>query len=258
MAAVLRWMFVLVLLILVAGGGAAYWFYTRSDEGLRQMVLSQLKTMAPDLNVQIDRAHFDMLGRVVIYGLTIRLPDESEDHPLLEVPELTATLESTQLTNFENVVIQKLVLVRPKAHLIRGPDGTWNWKQIAIVTTPGAAIPDLDIDNASVMVEIQLPDQRIRKLPLQNFNLTSRPADAKRLLIQVETLLEPAGPLNLEIQAALDGSSWKVESRSAWRVPVNDQLVRLLGDLSPEIAEKIASAGQWIDDVKLAQAGSES
>lgn len=253
-------MFVLVLLILVAGGGAAYWLYSRSDEGLRQMVLSQLKTMAPNLNVEIERAHFDMLNRVVIYGLTIRLSEDSDDHPLLEVPELTATLEPTQLTDFENLVIQKLVLVRPKVHLVRGPDGIWNWNQIALGTPQGFPIPDLDIDNASIMIEIKLPDNRIRKLPFRNFKLTSRPADAKRLLIQVDTLLEPAGPLNLEIQAAVDGSSWKVESRNAWRVPVNDELVRLLGDLdlSHQITEGVANAGKWIDDLKLAQAGFES
>ena len=45
MAAIFRSMFVLVLLLAVAGGGTAYWLFVRSDEGLRQVVLQQLRTM---------------------------------------------------------------------------------------------------------------------------------------------------------------------------------------------------------------------
>src|ERR1700761_2325533 len=111
-------MFVLVLLIAVAGGGAGYWFYSRSDEGLRQMVLQQLKLMAPDLKIDIARAHFDLVGRVRIYGMTASLPDDDEDRPSLEVPEIIATLESTQLPNFE-FVIQKLYVVKPRIRLTR-------------------------------------------------------------------------------------------------------------------------------------------
>ena len=86
MAAILKWMFVLVLLLAVVGGGTAYYFYCRSDEGLRQMVLRQLEAIAPTLKFDIAQAQWDMIGRVHIYGVTIRLPDDDDEVPAIEIP----------------------------------------------------------------------------------------------------------------------------------------------------------------------------
>src|SRR5262249_38057354 len=107
-------MLFLVLLLTVAGGGAAYWFFTRSDEGLRILVLRQLQSIVPDAKFEVARAHFDVVGRVRIYGMTAILPGDDDDHPSVEVPEMIATLESNQLTDFENVVVQKLFVVKPR------------------------------------------------------------------------------------------------------------------------------------------------
>ena len=132
MAAILKWMFVLVLLLAVAGGGTAYYFYCRSDEGLRLMVLRQLESSAPTLKFEVARAQLDMIGRVHIYGVTIRLPEEDDDRPTIEIPKIEATLESKPLTDFEEVVIQKLRIINPKVRAVRGVDQKWNLQSIAV------------------------------------------------------------------------------------------------------------------------------
>ena len=254
MAAILRWMFVLVLLIAVAGGGAAYWLYIRSDEGLRLEVLRQLSAMAPNVKFEIGRAHLDFIGRVRIYGLTAQLPDDDDEKPSFEIPEIVATLEPTQLTNFENVVVQKLRIVNPKIRAVRGPDRNWNLQRIELQPVSGGPIPDVEVEHGSILVEIQLPDRASRQLKFQNFNVSTSPKDSRRLAVKVATLLEPAGPLTLEIDVNLDGPTWECSSRDAWRVPVDVGLIQLLCDLSPDLAAPhIASAGQWIDRVKASQ-----
>lgn|GEM_PF-2912633 len=253
MAATLKWMFVLVLLIAVAGGGTAYWFYMRSDEGLRQAVLKQLRTMAPDLKFDVASTQFDLSGRVRIYGLTVALPDDEPDQPSLEVPELIVTLESPAMTEFE-MVIQRLFVVKPKLRVVRNEDNQWNWQQ-AVFQSPGSAsLPDIEIENGSVLVEFQLPEDSARRFDFQNFNVTAHPSDSKRFLAQVATQLKQTGPLMLEVDARLDGSYWKCETRDAWRVPINQGLVQLLCDLSPEVAAQAAKAGQWIENAKALQA----
>ncbi len=249
-------MIVLVLLLAVAGGGVGYWLYVRSDEGLRVMVLRQLDAMAPAVKFDIVRAQWDMIGRVRIYGLTIRLPDDDDEHPSIEVPEIVATLESNQLTDFENVVIQKLRIINPKIRAVRSPGagGEWNLRQLAFKSSSGSVLPDVEVEHGTISVELQLHDRRSKRLKLQNFNVTAVPKDSRRLAIQVATQLDPAGPLMLDIDLNLDGPTWECVSSDPWRVPINSAVLQLLCDVCPELATHVAKATDWIERLKIQQA----
>ena len=249
-------MIVLVLLLAVAGGGAGYWLYARSDEGLRVMVLRQLDSMAPTLKFDIVRAQWDMIGRVRIYGLTIRLPEDDDEQPSIEVPEVVATLESNQLTDFENVVIQKLRIINPKVRAVRGPGagGEWNLRQLVFKSSSGSVLPDVEVEHGTISVELQLQERRSKRLKLQNFNVTAVPKDSRRLAIQVGTQLDPAGPLTLDIDVNLDGPTWECVSSDPWRVPVNSAVLQLLCDVCPELATHVAKASDWVERMKFQQA----
>ena len=250
---ILRWMFVLVLLLAVAGGGTAYWFYSRSDEGLRQMVLRQLELTAPGLKFQLVRAQWDLIGRVQLYGLTIRLPEDDDERPSIEIPRIEATLESRTLTDFENIVIQKLRVVNPKLRVIRSADGAWNLGELTFASAATGPLPEIEIEHGVLQVEVQLPHRPTRRLKFQNLNASVAPTASRRLAIQVATLLEPAGPLTLDINVNLDGPKWECVSHEPWRVPIDSKLIQLLSDLSPEIALQVDKGAEWIEKAKLMQ-----
>ena len=244
-------MIVLVLLLAVAGGGAAYWLYIRSDEELRLIVLRQLEAMSPTVHFEIARAQWDMTGPVVrIYGLTIRLPDDDDEKPTFEVPLIMATLESNQLADFENVVIQKLQIINPTVRAVRGPAGDWNLRQLAFKTSSGSVLPDVEVEHGTISVELQLTDRRSRRLKFQNFKVMATPKDSRRLAIQVETLLDPAGRMALDIDFNLDGPTWECVSSEPWRVPVNSATLQLLCDIYPAMATHVVKAADWIESVK--------
>lgn len=253
MVAILKWMFVLILLLAVVGGGAAYWLYARSDEELRLLVLRQLKTMAPTMKFEIARVNCDLMGRVRLYEFAAFLPEDDEDHPSLEIPEVLIALESSQMSDFD-FVLQKLYLVKPKLRLSRDAEGKWNLPQFVFQPTAGAPLPDVEIKNASILTEFQLPDQTARKLIFKNFNLSSHPADSRRLAIQIGTELGPSGPLMVNIDAITDGSKWTCSSHQPWRVPVDSGLLQLICDLSPEVSEKMKRVNEWLDAAKVSQA----
>lgn len=262
MVAILKWMFVLVLLLVVAGGGAAYWFYTRSDEGLRLLVLEQLRAMAPSLKIDIARAQFDSMGIVRLTNLTVYLPDDPIDRPSLEVDEVIAMLEPNSVADLE-FIVQKIFVVKPKVRMIRRTDGKWNWQQVVIQPTEGATPLDIEIEHAAILAEFQLPDKPSRFLKFKNFNVSAHPADSKHLTILIATELipsgpaekSPSGPLMVKVDAALDGSTWKCESRDPWRVPVNQELLKLGCDLSTFVADKVAQFGPWLDKSKSIASG---
>ena len=243
----------LVLLLAIAGGGSAYYFYCRSDEGLRQLVLRQLEAAAPTLKFDMARAQWDMIGRVHIYGMTIRLPEDDDEKPSIEIPKVEATLDSRPLTDFENVVIQKLRIINPKVRAIRSASGDWNFKGIAFQSSSSDSPPEIEIDHGQVSVEIQTAHRPSRRLKFQNFNLTMLPSDSRRLAVVVSTLLEPAGPLSFDISIDRDGPKWECVSRDPWRIPVDSKLIQLLCDLSPKAAEHFAKLAKSIEAVKSMQ-----
>ena len=250
MAAILRWMFVLVLLIAVVGGSTAYWLYMQSDEGLRQMVLLQLQTLMPNAKLDVAKAQWDIVGRVHIYGLTIGLPDDDDERPSIEVPEVISTLESSSMADFKDIVIQSLRIINPKVRAVRLPAGEWNLQQLTFQSTGGTTLPDVEIVHGTIHVEVQLPDRHPRRLKFQNFNVTATPRDSRRLAVQVATLLDPAGPLTLDIEVDLDGPKWECVTREPWQVPVDAGLINLLSDLSPALEKQFVQAGNWIAAAK--------
>lgn len=255
MSSILKWMIVLLLLLTVAGGGGVYWCYIRSDEILRSEVLKQLQLLAPDLKFTVERTNFDFSGRIRVQGLAIELPGESE--PALYVPETVITLDDQQLTDFEKISLQRLRLVHPQMRLVRQIDGTWNWQGITFVRKAGQAIPELEIEHGTIVVDLERERGASRRLTLADLNVKGVPAAARKLTAVISTRIDPAGPLSATIEASLDGPPFQVEAK--WqRLPFDDDLLDLIGELSPAVNAKVLDMRQSIARIAATQTAASS
>ena len=250
MGSIFRLMIVLVLLIAVAGGGGVYWFYLRSDKLLLAEALRQLEAMAPELKFGIERANFDLSGRACLFGLSVTLPDDVE--PSLYIPETILTLDQQQMTDFENVTIRRLRVVKPMLRAVRLPDGRWNWQGFKFQGNSGSTLPDAEIEHGTAVVELQRVGRATRKLKLNDLNLTALPSAARQLKIALSTRIDPAGPLSATADLNLDGLPWKAEAK--WKsFPVDDGLLQLLGDISPLVEEKLQLARRSMAELAAKQ-----
>ena len=255
MRAILKWMIVLLLLTAVAGGSGVYWCYLRSDEMLRTEVLKQFEQIAPDMKIELERANFDFTGRIRLVGLSMQLRDERE--PAFYVPEAIITLEDQQLTDFENVSIRRLRLVHPQLHMVRRLDGSWNWQGSRWQFAGGQAVPEIDIEHGTIVVDLQRSGKPARKLKLADVSVSALPASARKLTAVVSTRIDPAGPLTATVEADLDGPPLNVELK--WqRLPVDDELLELIGEFSPAVNDKLQTARTALAKLAATQAASSS
>ena len=251
MGAILRLMIVLVLLIAVAGGGGAYWFYSLSDELLRAEALRQLRDMAPDLKFGIERAAYDLSGRACLYGLSVQLPEDVE--PSLYIPETLVTLEQQPMTDFKDVTVQRVRIVKPLLRVTRQSNGRWSWQGIMLRGVGGSQpLPDVEIERATAVVELHRDGRATRKLKLNDLNLTTHPTAARRVAVVVSARIDPAGPLNASAELNLDGFPLTIDA--TWKsFPVDDGLLQLLGDVSPAVEEKLQQARRSMAELAARQ-----
>ncbi len=251
LGAVFRLMVVLVLLIAVAGGGGAYWFYSLSNELLRAEALRQLRDMSPDLKFGIERAAYDLSGRACLYGLSVQLPEDVE--PSLYIPETLVTLEQQPMTDFKDVTVQRVRIVKPLLRVARQSNGRWNWQGIMVRGGGGSQpLPDVEIERGTAVVELHRDGRATRKLKLNDLNLTTHPTSARQVAVVVSTRIDPAGPLNATAEINLDGFPLTIDA--TWKsFPIDDDLLQLLGDVSPAVEEQLQQARRSMAELAARQ-----
>ncbi len=228
----------LALLLTVVGGGAVAWTYYRSDEMLRTEILKQLTDALPDAEISLERANFDLRGRVRLFDLSISLPDE--DQPLLTVAETLIAVDGQLLSEKQQVVIQSVHLSQPHLRLVRRPDGMWNWQELTLVRKPGPMqLPDLDLTYGSI--ELVLADHATRTMvnvPVQEIRLSATPSSQASYSVQVTAETDYTGRVKLQGELPLDAAPWSVQA-VAERLRISPLTTRLAVIAAPQLRSKL-------------------
>ncbi|MCH7689142.1 MAG: hypothetical protein IH899_21125, partial [Planctomycetes bacterium] len=152
---VLRWMRLMILLAGTSGGGYAYWFWNRSDEMLREKILEILTELAPEWDINIERARFDMRRRIHLYNLTMKAKEHSS--PILTLPEAVITVDHDKLWQQQEVLIHKIRLLNPSLNLVRDSAGHWNWQDLPKLPEPDktVSLPEFEVQKGNSRIRFQ-------------------------------------------------------------------------------------------------------
>lgn len=224
----------LAMLLSVIGGGAVAWTYYRSDELLRVEVLRQLGVALPDARITLERANFDLQGRIRLFDLAIALPEDSK--PSLSIPETLITIDSRRFTDQQVLIIQDVTFRQPRLRMVRGPDGRWNWQNTTFIRPEGADdLPDLSVTHG--VVELVLADHATRtmvNLPLEQVNITATPISHRAVTVQLTAQTEFTGQVQISGELPLETAPWKLQVAAA-RLKFDAATTRLALIVAPQL-----------------------
>ncbi len=201
------------LVIAGAAGGGAYWLFTRSDELLKAELLRQLAQMFPNAEIDLDRAHYDLAGKVRAHLVKMTLPEETS--PALTISELVITLDREQFAESQAIVIHTVRLVKPRAWVTRFVDQTWNWQQIRMQRTEGGVLPDLEIEGGIVTIQLEQPENR-PAVPVQctDIQLTALATSERSWSVTAASRVDNSALVQVRGEGTLDRFPWKLSVKA--------------------------------------------
>lgn len=174
---ILGFLYLVTILVMVAGGFAAWWFYENSTELITNGVLAELNKHIPGWPVEIDRAVLQSDGHLLIRDF--KLNDPACDEPIAEVPQILVALEGDLIQDRKNVRPTLVEFIRPVINLKRSESGNWNIQ----------GLPPLKMKSTGK----QPPVCKIRQGRLR-FHFTGH--EPSSLPIRKSDTVEPIGRLN--------------------------------------------------------------
>lgn len=231
-----------VVLAIVAGG-LFVWTYYRSDELLRTEVLRQLAEAFPNATIQLERANFDLQGRVRLFDLALTVPGESK--PLLSVAETTVAFDRQQFTDHQRLILQKIRVSQPRLRLVRAPDERWNWQLLEFIRPTGeTALPDVDVVHG--MIELVLADHTTRTMlnvPIDGVNIQAEPSSLRSYQVQLVARSDVTGAIQMLCELPLSSAPWSLTANVA-RWQWNAETLRLATIAVPASRTSLAEVQQ--------------
>ncbi|TWU14917.1 hypothetical protein CA54_37870 [Symmachiella macrocystis] len=219
------WIFVLLVFVVAGGGGYAYWFLSQSDELVRATLLEKLAAAAPDWQAEIPEARIDLWGRVRVYDLTLKNPENRR--PAVLLPETIVVLDRSRLADQE-VVIQQVRLLRPELELVRDRAGRWNLEGIQ-PPPESKSQPEIFVEQGAITLRVTHEDGQLSPaMTLRDVNLELTPTGKKRYRIKSDFQLDKAGAMQLNGEFDLVAKTWEANGAI--------QELQLDADLAKELA----------------------
>ncbi len=226
------WMLAILLIVLAGGGGYAYWFLTQSDELVRGILADKLRQAAPEWNVSIADVRLDLWGRVRVYDLSLQEPDRPQ--PAVRLPETVVILDRTRLVH-EQIIVQRLELLRPELTLIRDVNGRWNLQDIQLQEKKSQ--PEITIRRGTLTLQqSDAQGELSQPLVLHGIDLTMIPDGKELYRIDAKLNLSQAEKASLQVDWDRTAQTWEV----------NGTLNNL--QLGPELFHEVA--GMFPDQVQ--------
>ena len=143
------------LVFTVLGAIAAFvWVYQSwtSPHTVCALVIARLEEQFAGARVCLDRAGLRLLGGISFRDLRMTRRDDPENLELLHVPSGIIYHDKEQLLNGK-LMSRKIELYRPRFHILRRPDGTWNLEGVLGLVDPNEPIPTIVIRQGTFILD---------------------------------------------------------------------------------------------------------
>jgi hypothetical protein len=143
----------LVLLVLgcCAGAGVLYQQWT-NPVAVRQQVVTLLEKQFPGASVSLDGARLRLLGGVVLTELRLTRRGAGEQADIIHIPSATVYHDKERLLD-GRFAVRRIELHRPRIHIVRRKDGTWNVDGLVGTTDPRSPLPTILINDGTLVIE---------------------------------------------------------------------------------------------------------
>lgn len=208
----IRWMFIILLLIAVAVSGAGYWVWLRGDDLIRDGIQKRFAELAPDWDLGLQSVRFDGDRRLHLSSLSLQ--EKGSTGRLIEIPEAIITVDREQFLRSQELIIERVRLIRPKVSLHRNLDGSWNWQRFPKLPASKGGSPDLQLEDATVFLSWDQADTLgTMQLTLANTDLKVTPAAKNVFDIVGRSRVNNEASMSLDGWANLDKRTWRIRGK---------------------------------------------
>ncbi|MBI1347628.1 hypothetical protein GC163_15210 [bacterium] len=234
-----------VVLALIAGGAMA-WMYYRSDELLRAEILKQLSAALPETTVTIERANFDLRGRVRIFDLTLKRPQEIQ--PFLTIAETIVTVDQQQLAKDQRVLVESVRISQPQLRVQRDATGHWDLAALVFNKPAGSSeLPHLEVLHGRIDVVLtdHAPHSQV-SVPIEELMLTAEPSSQRSYAATVSCRTLLTGQVQATGEVPLEPGSWAATA-IVEQVRIAPESLKLATVIWPDLLPRLQQFQRLLD-----------
>lgn len=236
---VLKWTIALTLAAVLSAGVAGFYFFNRKDDLVQTEIEKRFGEFAPELQLHIGSARLNGVEGATLQDIEIR--ERKTNNPLFLAKELRVDIDSHQLVEYQQVVIESLRLTGAEVLVVREEDGRWNWQNYDFEPPPRSSgvPPSISIDDMAIQLTLRhgggIPPAR---LVLRKSRLQAVPASAQSWDFDGSVDLPGAGPLRLTGACDLKSQKWNLSGHLR-DVEANHDLMQLAKDTTPQLNDHL-------------------
>lgn len=165
------------LVTAVLGGciaaGVLYQQWT-NPVAVRQQVVDMLLKSFPGATVTLDGARLRLLGGVVLTELRLTRRAGDDKSEILHIPSATVYHDKEHLLDGQ-FAVRRIELHRPRIHIVRNKDGTWNVSNLMGIGDARTPLPTIVVQGGSLVIEDRMAGSAQWELHDVNLTLLNDP-----------------------------------------------------------------------------------
>lgn len=244
---VIRWMINITLLVAVVAGGAYIYLWNNGHQLVQKEILKRFDEAAPDLKLIVGSTKLQGTQGVTLSDVEIR--ERATDRPLFRSKELEVLIDSAQLVERQQVVVNSIHLKSADVLVARDNRGRWNWQNYKFQPPENAAVglPQIIVDDLRIQLTLKhgegIPTAR---LLLNCPQLQAIPASQHAYDFDGGVALPGVGLLKLTGNADLKSKQWQLGGRMR-NVQANQELMQIAQSTAPQLQGQLSKIDTAID-----------